>query len=445
MSKEEIRFENSDIIGYIIYTSKNPKLDNEIFYLINDFRNIIPNIYGISNLGRIFNIKTGQIKDGRIESNTKRLVDLLVIDSTHTKKFYVSQIVYYYFIDKKYTGKVYRKNTLLKNHLIDAVDNLTNTQQNQINILSNNEYKKEKENKIKENTTIDLIKCNHSSCLKKLYNENFKNFNNYYQEILEFNEELFKNIGILEDNDLSDFWIDRFGNIYNKNLHCFLSTYNNEDYKYVSINEKKYRVHRLVAYVYLENGKEYYSNKNYQVNHIDKNRQNNYYENLEWILFSEHILKDQGYKIYEVNNDGILNKIFYGTNELKEYLNQKSVDFNRHEYRGNKILYNKNKDKYYVIFLDDIYKIGDKVDILNLRKDLTNIIKCDLDGNVLERYNNINNIKKNKEFQNLNMSLKYARDNKTVKSELLDKEIIEYNNYLWKYVKKNEKIENIFI
>lgn len=43
------------------------------------------------------------------------------------------------------------------------------------------------------------------------------------------------------------------------------------------------------------------------------------------------------------------------------------------------------------------------------------------------------------------MSLKYARDNKTVKPELLDKEIIEYNNYLWKYVKKNEKIENIFI
>lgn len=86
MSKEEIRFENSDIIGYIIYTSKNPKLDNEIFYLINDFRNIIPNIYGISNLGRIFNIKTGQIKDGRIESNTKRLVDLLVIDSNTYKK-----------------------------------------------------------------------------------------------------------------------------------------------------------------------------------------------------------------------------------------------------------------------------------------------------------------------------------------------------------------------
>lgn len=278
-----------------------------------------------------------------------------------------------------------------------------------------------------------------------MYNDNFKNFNIYYQEYLNFNKELFKSIGILEDIDLNNFWIDRFGNIYNYKTHSFLSTHNNENYKYVSIYDKKYRVHRLVAFVYLENGKENYSNKNYQVDHIDQNRQNNYYENLEWILFSEHILKDQGYKIYEVNNNGILNKIFYGTNELKEYLNQKSVDFNRHEYRGNKILYNKNKDKYYVIFLDDIYKIGDKVDILNLRKDLTNIIKCDLDGNVLERYNNINNIKKNKEFQNLNMSLKYARDNKTVKPELLDKEIIEYKNYLWKYVRQKETIKNIFI
>ena len=47
---------------------------------------------------------------------------------------------------------------------------------------------------------------------------------------------------------------------------------------------KSYRVHRLVAEHFIPN-----SNKLFQVNHIDGNKQNNHINNLEWITCKENI------------------------------------------------------------------------------------------------------------------------------------------------------------
>lgn len=56
-------------------------------------------------------------------------------------------------------------------------------------------------------------------------------------------------------------------------------------YASVCINKKNYLVHRLVANAFINKN----SDKNLDVNHIDCNKSNNHYENLEWVTKSENI------------------------------------------------------------------------------------------------------------------------------------------------------------
>ena len=63
-----------------------------------------------------------------------------------------------------------------------------------------------------------------------------------------------------------------------------LSPYKNKDgYLVVDLNDKQYRVHRLVAEAFL--GK---SDVDMEVNHKDRCRQNNNVDNLEWVTLQEN-------------------------------------------------------------------------------------------------------------------------------------------------------------
>ena len=66
---------------------------------------------------------------------------------------------------------------------------------------------------------------------------------------------------------------------------------NNNGYMQVRIYDKNgksktFRVHQLVAYMFNKNK----DNKKF-VDHIDRNRCNNYYKNLEWCTSAENIQK----------------------------------------------------------------------------------------------------------------------------------------------------------
>jgi len=81
------------------------------------------------------------------------------------------------------------------------------------------------------------------------------------------------------------------GNIKNESTDKYLSISKWIDgYCYVVIDRKKYYIHRLVAQYHIENPQ----NKK-EVNHIDGNKSNNHFSNLEWVSSSEnkqHYLKN---------------------------------------------------------------------------------------------------------------------------------------------------------
>jgi hypothetical protein len=87
----------------------------------------------------------------------------------------------------------------------------------------------------------------------------------------------------------SNYFIDRFGNVYDNNMNYILPYYNHKDGYltiYLTDDFGKHHVwllHRLVAYVYDSNW-----NQNCVVHHLDENKHNNNDWNLECMERSDH-------------------------------------------------------------------------------------------------------------------------------------------------------------
>ena len=82
----------------------------------------------------------------------------------------------------------------------------------------------------------------------------------------------------------SNYYISNFGRVYNKRSgKITLSPEGKGKYSRVKINGKKYRVHRLVASIFIPNP----DNKPF-VDHIDGDRYNNRADNLRWVTSTEN-------------------------------------------------------------------------------------------------------------------------------------------------------------
>jgi len=217
------------------------------------------NSYKISNYGKVFSLKNN-IYMKLLKNNNGYMQIRLYNNESKSKTFRVHQLVAYMFVDNKDNKKY-----------VDHID------RNRIN----NHFKNLKWVTHQEN----------------MYNTNKNRIIEKNNKIIEENKNNFIKIGIINSLNYSNYLINEDGDIKNTKGKL-LKTSINDGYSNITLiginNENKkeshtLKIHRLVAYIYLKKPEKF--NNNYVVNHIDENKFNNNFKNLEWCTSSENTQK----------------------------------------------------------------------------------------------------------------------------------------------------------
>lgn len=156
-------------------------------------------------------------------------------------------------------------------------------------------------------------------------------------------------------------------------------------YEQVWINKKRYKVHRLVAYCFCNPPENY---EQLTVNHIDGNKRNNHYSNLEWCTQCENNkhARDIGLNnVSKSNHDRWLNDAF--RKKTIASMSEKAIESGRFKGKNNPNFRYKIKDQDNKEFL-----IQDLQKMLNLQYSgvyrlISNFIKTGKMDNRLEKLN----------------------------------------------------------
>lgn len=103
----------------------------------------------------------------------------------------------------------------------------------------------------------------------------------------------------------SKYHITKDGRVYSLTTNCWIKPFEDKDgyYRIALVNDEgdrvKNRVCRLVAITYLEN-----ENNLPIVNHIDENKKNDHYTNLEWCSHQHNVLHSKSWTKRERDNMG---------------------------------------------------------------------------------------------------------------------------------------------
>ena len=147
------------------------------------------------------------------------------------------------------------------------------------------------------------------------YKNDVKNNVNYCKD------EIFKAVGMFDGRNFIDYEVSNCGKVKSLKSGKILRL-NEKVYNYVSLYDKngkayKILVHRLVAHVFV-NGRTKEKNL---VNHIDENKLNNYYKNLEWVTPKQNTIHSHGRTVNQIDIDsGEVINTFRSITEASKHL-----------------------------------------------------------------------------------------------------------------------------
>ena len=285
---------------------KEKEQDNHLSVYDNMFELWVPikeyETYMISSYGNIKNV------------NTNKLLKRILVGSYYNVGLYNGNITEQFQIHRLVAKHFIYNDNPIKKTLIDHVDNnkLNNNASNlrwasqTDNINNYNKYHKPEMDKpiLQYNIDDDFIKewksikeimehYNYSSgmlynCLNGICKSAFGYIWKYKTDPINNIElkpdEKFTNIGMFDNHDFSDYEISNCGNVKSLKYNKYMRFNDTQGYYTVMLYDKitgkgiRRQIHRLVAFKFV-NGRTKQFNI---VNHIDEDKHNNYYKNLEW-------------------------------------------------------------------------------------------------------------------------------------------------------------------
>lgn len=304
-------------------------------------------IYAVSNYGNLKNIKNNKIKTKRINTNGYYYVSLSKNGKSIVKSLH--GLIAKTFLDKKIEDKLI--DHIDGNKLNNRIENLryTNYSDNTKNAYLNNKNLSKKLRKVfKFNENYKLVKIYNSlsECRKDnnfKYNSKINNlskyknlWNGFYFElenknnIVEYNpyiykDEIFIEINNFFDNKFSKYKVSNYGKIFNKRTNKIMKSVKlKDDYeRIILVNDTKKPIkviiHRLVAFKFIEN-----YDKNKVINHLDENKQNNYYKNLEITTIRGNVRYSNAKSIYKYDLEMNLVKKYDCMRDASDELNLKN-------------------------------------------------------------------------------------------------------------------------
>ena len=246
------------------------EIDGEIWKDIEDCESR----YQISNMGRVKSKSQNKIMSG-INRKGYLSVKLINNDTKIKKKLLpIHRLVALHFVENKDKKEIV--DHIDGNKINNKVTNLRWVTLSE-NSLAYHELKKEKEKK--EGKKI-IVKG------KIVYND----------------DEVFENIGTIGNLDYSNYEVSNYGKIRNVLTNKLLEpALGDNEYYTICLGatngRKTFYVHRLVAKLFVDNSDE----ENDIVNHLDENKLNNYYKNLEWTTIRGNNIYSVGKKIHKID------------------------------------------------------------------------------------------------------------------------------------------------
>jgi hypothetical protein len=187
-----------------------------------------------------------------------------------------------------------------------------------------------KDNNISNSSVIRNATNNGKLINNHYYKAEEKNNNNIKINLCDIikikEDEIFININEFFNNDYSNYYISNYGRIYNNNKKIIMKTVKKlNSYEFVSLVSKekktiKIPVHRLVAYFYINK-----YDKDKTINHIDENKYNNYYKNLEITTQKYNVRHSLAVKINKYGLDMKLIKKYDCMKDAVDELNIKTA------------------------------------------------------------------------------------------------------------------------